>query len=152
MNETAHWYQNLHFWTAFTGWMMAQTMKMLGHFVRTRKLDSRYFVSTGGMPSAHSAMVSALAVSVGLTEGFHSPLFAVTAALAGIVMFDAQSVRRSAGMQARLLNQIVEEIFTEHHFSQRKMKELLGHTPLQVFAGLFVGTVVAILIHALVGS
>jgi hypothetical protein len=150
-SDGAVWYQNIVFWSALVGWMLAQCMKMLGNFIRTRRIDFRYLVSTGGMPSAHSAMVSALATAVACECGLGSPIFAVTAALACIVMFDAQSVRRAAGMQAQLLNQIVDEIFTEKHVSQTKLKELLGHTPKQVYAGAITGMAVAIGLHYLFG-
>lgn len=129
--------------------MVAQLVKFITHLRRTGVLDFSYFVSTGGMPSAHSAMVSALALSVGLREGFGSTIFAVTLAFAIVVMFDAQSVRRAAGQQARLLNQIVQELFKEHHLSKEKLAEFLGHTRLEVFAGLCTGLAVAGLIHAL---
>jgi hypothetical protein len=138
------WYANIALWSAFASWAVAQTIKMTIDLYRSHRIDFRYFVSTGGMPSAHSCMASGLATAVGLETGFGSPLFAVALAFAGVVMFDAQSVRRAAGLQARLLNQIVEELFVEKHFSQEKMAELLGHTPVQVFAGCVLGISVAV--------
>jgi acid phosphatase family membrane protein YuiD len=99
------------------------------------------------MPSAHTAMVSALATSVGLREGFRSSVFALALAFAAVVMFDAQSVRRAAGQQARLLNQIVEELFKTHHLSETKLAELLGHTRVEVFVGMLMGVGVALLVH-----
>lgn len=110
-------------------------------------MDFYIFVSTGGMPSSHSSMVSALATSIGLTAGFGSPLFALALGFALVVMFDAQSFRRAAGQQARLLNQIVEELFKEHHFSEKKLAELLGHTRYEVFFGMLLGILIAILFH-----
>ncbi len=132
------------FWSSFLGWTVAQSIKLVTDLVRTRKVDFSYFVSTGGMPSAHSAMVSGLATAIGLTEGFGSPIFMLALAFATITMFDAAGVRNAAGQQAKLLNQIVEELFTDKHFNAPKMKELLGHTRLEVFAGLATGVVVAI--------
>ncbi len=128
-------------------WFLAQTIKLTAHFVTTRKINISYLMSTGGMPSAHSAMVSALATSVGFTSGINSPLFAVTLAFAAVVMFDAQSVRRAAGMQAALLNQILDELFTDHHLSQQKLKELLGHTRVEVGFGMTIGILVGIIIN-----
>ena len=96
-------------------------------------------------------MVSALALSVGLREGWSSTLFAVTLAFAIVVMFDAQSVRRAAGQQARLLNQIVQELFKEHHLSKQKLAEFLGHTRTEVFAGFLLGLATAAAVHALQG-
>lgn len=114
--------------------------------VQQRRLDFRYMVSTGGMPSAHSALASAAAAMLGLTEGFNSPLFALGFFFAAIVMFDAQTVRAAAGEQARLLNQIIDELFKEHHLSESKLKELLGHTRLEVFFGMLTGITVAMVL------
>lgn len=130
-------------WAALLGWLVAQTIKMIFSFVGTRRLDFSYMVSTGGMPSAHSAMASALATSLGLCEGFDSSIFALGCAFAVIVMFDAQSVRKAAGEQAKILNQIVDELLHEHHLSETKLKELLGHTRLEVFMGFLTGIVTA---------
>jgi len=112
---------------------------MLICLVESRRLDFRYLASTGGMPSAHTSLVSALTTAIGLTEGFYSPLFALSFVFASVVMFDAQTVRAAAGKQARLLNQIVDEMFKEHHLSENKLKELLGHTRLEVFFGMLTG-------------
>lgn len=147
MTNDLAWYANVSIWSAFAAWIVAQSLKMMHDFVRIRRLDFAVLVSTGGMPSAHSAMVSALATSVGLRVGFSSALFATTFAFACVVMFDAQSVRQAAGQQAQILNQIVDELFKEHHLSQQKLAELLGHTRLEVFAGMFVGIGTALLIH-----
>jgi len=130
-------------------WMIAQTTKMALFFIRTRRINFAYLVSTGGMPSAHSAFVSALATSVGLRVGMGDPLFAVTIAFALVVMFDAQSVRRAAGLQASVLNQIVDELFKNRRIADGKLAELLGHTRLEVFLGMLLGIVVALLVHSL---
>ena len=130
------------FWSAFSAYMMASLLKMLGNLRKTGKIDFQYLTTLGGMPSAHSAMVSGLATSVGLVEGFGSSLFAVTFAFAVVVMFDASTVRRATGLQARLLNQIVDEVFKNHHLSAQKLIEILGHTRLEVFAGMSVGILV----------
>ena len=129
------------FWAGIAGWLVAQSTKMLICLIQSRRLDFRYLVSTGGMPSAHSALASAVPTAMALTEGFASPLFALGFFFAAIVMFDAQSVRAAAGKQARLLNQIVDELFKEHHLSENKLKELLGHTRLEVFFGMLTGIV-----------
>lgn len=130
-------------WAGIFGWLMAQTIKMICCFIESRRLDFSYMVSTGGMPSAHSSMASALATSLGLCEGFDSPLFALGCAFAIVVMFDAQSVRKAAGEQATLLNQIVDELLHEHHLSEKKLKELLGHTRLEVLMGCITGIATA---------
>jgi uncharacterized protein len=134
---------HISLWAGVAGWTVAQTTKMIVCLVQSRRLDFRYLVSTGGMPSAHSAMASAVATAIGLTEGFATPLFTLGFCFAAVVMFDAQSVRAAAGEQARLLNQIVDELFKEHHLSENKLKELLGHTRLEVFFGMLTGIVSA---------
>jgi len=144
MNELLH---NPSFLSTFFGWLAAQSIKFTWNLIRNREIDFSYIVSTGGMPSAHCAAVSALAASVGLIEGFGSTLFAVALAFALIVMFDAQSVRRAAGQQARILNKIVAELFKEHHLSKQKLAELLGHTRLEVLAGTLLGIAIAIAVH-----
>lgn len=141
-------FRNVSFWSPFCAWVVAQSTKMLCGFYRTRRLDFSYLVSTGGMPSAHSAMAGGLATSVGLNLGFATPFFATTLAFALVVMFDASTVRRATGLQARLLNEIVEELFKEHHFSERKLVDLLGHTRLEVFLGLMIGILVALIVNA----
>lgn len=141
---------NPHIWAAAAGWTVAQLTKMLCGFTVTHRMDFRYLASTGGMPSAHSALVSALATSIGVESGPASPLFAVALALAMITMFDAATVRRAAGHQARLLNEIVDELFKEHHFSERKLAELLGHTRVEVFLGMLIGILAALLVASAV--
>jgi acid phosphatase family membrane protein YuiD len=131
------------FWAALFGWMVAQTIKMICSLLETKRLDFGYMVSTGGMPSAHSAMASSLATSLGLCIGYDSAMFALGCAFAIVVMFDAQSVRAAAGQQARLLNQIVDELLHEHHLSEQKLKELLGHTRLEVLMGMLTGIATA---------
>jgi hypothetical protein len=132
------------FWSSFTAWTVAQTVKMTVGFVRTGQIDFRYLLSTGGMPSAHSAMVCGLCTSIGLTEGFDSPISMLAAGFAAITMFDAASVRRAAGHQAKVLNQMIAELFKQHKLSQTRLKELLGHTRKEVFAGMAVGIAVAV--------
>jgi len=126
-------------WAGVAGWTVAQLTKMLICLVQSNRLDFRYLVSTGGMPSAHSSLVSALTTAIGLTEGPSSPLFALSFIFASVVMRAAQPVRAASGKQARLLNQIVDELFKEHHLSENKLKELLGHTRLEVFFGMLTG-------------
>jgi len=139
-------FQNPAIVAALLGWTLAQFIKFSTLWFKSRKFDFTAFVSTGGMPSAHSASVCALAASIGKTATVQSPVFAVALLFAVIVMFDAQSVRRAAGEQAKLLNQIVDELLNEHHLSQQKLAELLGHTRLEVFAGMGLGILVGLLV------
>lgn len=135
---------HISLWAGVAGWLVAQITKMVICLLQSRRLDFRYLASTGGMPSAHSSLVSALTTAIAITEGAASPLFAISFVFASVVMFDAQTVRAAAGKQARLLNQIVDELFQEHHLSEVKLKELLGHTRLEVFFGMLTGIFSAI--------
>jgi acid phosphatase family membrane protein YuiD len=119
---------------------------MLCGLYRTRRLDFSYLVSTGGMPSAHSAFATGMATSVGLVAGFDSPVLIVAMSFAMITMFDASTVRHAAGQQARILNDIIEELFKEHHLSEVKLKELLGHTRLEVLLGAIIGALTALMV------
>ena len=130
---------NIWFFCSFFSWCLAQSTKMLIAFIKTRNVSLHYLMSTGGMPSAHSATVSGLATAIGMTEGFGSPLFAMALTYAIITMFDASTVRRAAGQQAALLNEIVRELFKEHRLRNKRLKELLGHTRVEVLMGMLVG-------------
>ena len=99
------------------------------------------------MPSSHTSSAAACATSVGLRAGFGSPVFAVALGMLALIMIDAQSVRRAAGMQARLLNQMAEEIYRNHKFSPEKLVEFLGHTRLEVLMGLLLGVAIAVGVH-----
>ncbi|NJL47317.1 MAG: divergent PAP2 family protein [Leptolyngbyaceae cyanobacterium SM2_5_2] len=124
----------------------AQGLKAVIEFIRHRKLNLRVLVETGGMPSAHSALVTALAFGIGQTLGWASPIFAATLVFSIIVMYDATGVRQAAGKQARILNQIIDELFQEKpEFNEDRLKELLGHTPFQVIAGSALGALIACL-------
>jgi acid phosphatase family membrane protein YuiD len=133
------------FWSAFSAYVVASFLKSLGNLRRTGKVDFHYLTTLGGMPSAHSAMVCGLTTSIGLTDGFGSSPFVLSFAFAVVVMFDASTVRRATGLQARLLNQIVDEVFKNHHLSAQKLIDILGHTRLEVFAGMVVGILIGLL-------
>jgi acid phosphatase family membrane protein YuiD len=151
MNCPGHWYCNVTLWSGIAAWIIAQIAKLLVNMYKTRRFDHGFLLRLGGMPSSHSASMVAVATSVGIRMGFESASFAIALGLALIVMVDAQSVRRAAGQQARLLNQIVQELFKEHHLSQQKLVEFLGHTRLEVLFGGLLGIPTAILVHALMG-
>ncbi len=123
----------------FIPWAIAQISKPIIEYIRKRKLNLRLLTTAGGMPSSHSALVCALAAAVGIREGLSSTLFAVAFALAVIVMYDAAGVRRAASMQARILNQIIDELFQGHPISETRLRELLGHTPIEVVVGALLG-------------
>jgi acid phosphatase family membrane protein YuiD len=124
--------------------LIAQALKLVIELIKNRKLNVRVLVTTGGMPSAHSALVTSLAAGVGQSLGWASPDFALATVFAIIVMYDAAGVRQAAGKQARILNQMIDELFDEkHEFSQDRLKELLGHTPVQVIAGSALGIAIS---------
>jgi len=130
-------------------WGLAQVSKFFVWRLQRGKFDLRLLVSAGGMPSSHSALVSALATSVGLQEGFSSSAFAISFVLAMIVMYDATGVRRAASIQAHILNQILEELFKGHPISEKRLRELLGHTPMEVVVGALMGIVVSLIMMGL---
>ena len=131
---------------SIAAWASAQGLKMLISAAVYRKFDINYLTTGGGMPSSHSALVCAAAVSCGMSAGFDSPVFAVAAVVAFIVMYDAAHVRRETGEQAKVLNYILRnwEEFKPENF-ERDLKELIGHTPLQVAVGAVLGVVVGLL-------
>lgn len=123
---------------------IAQGLKLVVELVKNQKVNLRVLVETGGMPSAHSAFVAALASGVGQTVGWASAEFAIAVVFAFIVMYDAAGVRQAAGKQARILNQIIDEFFQDqHHFNEDRLKELLGHTPVQVIVGSVLGIAIS---------
>ncbi len=137
--------QNRVFWTAVAANVVAQLVKILIDYAFNRRWDLRRLLDTGGMPSTHSATVSALAISVAFAQGWDSPLFAVAAIFALVVMYDATGIRRHAGQQAEILNQLVAEL---QHMLQKgpsgvPLKELLGHSFIEVLVGALLGILVA---------
>lgn len=134
------------FWSSFVGWTIAQCIKMTRGYFKSGRVDFQYLLSTGGMPSAHSSMVCGLCTAIGLTEGFGAPITMLAVGFASITMFDAASVRRAAGHQARVLNIMIEELFKRHKLRHIHLKELLGHTRKEVFAGMATGIASAVLV------
>jgi acid phosphatase family membrane protein YuiD len=134
---------NVILFTAVAAWLIAQVSKVLVMWLRSRTLELRLLTTTGGMPSAHSALVAALTVGVGLAEGVDSPVFAVAFVFSMIVFYDAAGVRRAAGEQAEVLNQMLRDLYIDHEFRPERLRELLGHTPVEVFAGIGLGGLLA---------
>ncbi|OGX37471.1 MAG: hypothetical protein A3C53_04485 [Omnitrophica WOR_2 bacterium RIFCSPHIGHO2_02_FULL_68_15] len=130
---------------ALLGWVVAQGLKVLLGVITQKRFNFRWFIGTGGMPSAHSAGVSALATAVGMTNGFESPLFAVALIFALVTMFDAQGVRRAAGQQAEILNTVLGDIYWKRPIAGGRLKELIGHTPIEVYVGSAIGILLAII-------
>lgn len=126
-------------------WAVAQLLKVFITLVKEKRLDLRYLVISGGMPSAHSALVSALATSVAIVQGLGSVAFGITAILALVVMYDAAGIRQSVGLQSVVLNRIVQELRSRRPMAEleRDLREFIGHTPFQVIAGAALGIIVA---------
>jgi acid phosphatase family membrane protein YuiD len=149
---------NFPLWTSLVAISLAQFLKVPWNYTITRKWDWNWLVNTGGMPSGHTSAVTSLATSVGLTSGWDSSPFAISTIVAIIVMYDAAGVRRHAGMQAQVLNQLVEDfsiLLNElRHLKDKpsaetrvKLKEILGHQPIEVFTGAWFGIIVALIMY-----
>jgi len=121
-------------------WAITQVLKVLVILVQERRLAWNYFVTSGGMPSSHSATVCALCTSIAMTEGTGSVYFSIATVLAIIVMYDAAGIRQSVGQQSVLINRIVKS----HKYDvERDLRELIGHTPIQVIVGAILGVLIA---------
>lgn len=131
---------------AFIAWLIAQVSKTLYELIRERKLMLSRLVSSGGMPSSHSALVTGLATATGRIDGLGSAMFAIAFVLAAIVMYDAAGVRRAVSIQARILNQMIDEAFQGKPFAEKRLRELIGHTPFQVFVGALLGVGIGLLL------
>lgn len=128
---------------ALVAWVLAQSSKVAIAVLRNRTLEFSWFTATGGMPSSHSALVAALTTAVALHEGPASSLFAIALVFSLVVFYDATGVRRAAGEQAEVLNQIVRDLYTAGEFRTERLRELLGHTPVEVVVGIALGVAVA---------
>ena len=137
--------------SAGLSWGLAQVIKTIIHLILTKKFVAERLIGSGGMPSCHSATVCALTTSVIINEGINAPFFAIAAILSIIVMYDAMGVRRETGIQARVLNELTEVIekMGSDLSNDEKLKEFVGHTPIQVFVGAVLGIIIA-LIYCLV--
>ncbi len=131
--------------TTMVAWLLAQSMKMVIDKIRYKKVDFTRIVGAGGMPSSHSAFVTSLAAAIAFEHGLNSTEFALAFSFMAVVMYDAAGVRRSAGKQAAVLNKIIHDLYSkEHTFKKERLKELIGHSPVEVFAGAVLGLLVAI--------
>ena len=144
----------MNFWkdsvliTCIIAWFAAQLIKVISVLIKNKKLDFRRFIGSGGMPSSHTSFVTSLAAGVGMECGFSSAEFAISTVLALVVMYDAAGIRRAAGQQAKILNKLIEEWGNaDFTATDKRLKELLGHTPKEVFAGAILGVFVALVRH-----
>ncbi len=131
---------------SFVAWFIAQALKVIGGLITEKRLDMSFFVRSGGMPSSHTALVTSLATAVGILQGFNSVEFAIAMVFSGIVMYDAAGVRRAVGQQSIILNRILRELRERRSKDvEHDVRELIGHTPFQVFSGALLGIGIAIL-------
>ena len=133
--------------SALVAMLIAQILKFFYYLYKEKRINFRYLVQAGGMPSSHAAMVIALSVAVGLQEGWGSAAFAMAVIFASVVVYDAAGVRRAAGKQARVLNVIISDIFDRGTFRGEKLMEFIGHTPIEVIAGILLGIAVAFFLY-----
>jgi len=131
---------------AFLAWAVAQMSKTILDLFRQRKLILSRLVSSGGMPSSHSALVTGLATATGRIAGIESAAFAIAIVMASIVMYDAAGVRRAVSIQARILNQMIDEAFQGSPMAEKRLRELIGHTPVQVVVGALLGIGIGLLL------
>lgn len=132
-------------WASIVASTLAQFLKPLTYWIKAKEFNWHHIAATGGMPSSHSALVSAVATGVGLLEGFNSPLFAITVVLAMIVTYDAAGVRREAGDHARAINQIIAELLSGQPVDPPHLQEVLGHSRKEVAAGVTFGITIMLI-------
>ena len=134
--------------SAISANFLAQFYKFVVFLIVNKQINFKRLFQTGGMPSSHSSFMMAMTTSTGIISGFNSVSFAIALTVSLVVMYDAAGLRRAVGKQAAVLNQIVAELFSEHpHLSSQRFKELLGHTPVEVFVGALLGSAVAVWVH-----
>lgn len=139
--------QNRVLWIAAAAWLAAQSLKVVFTLVVDRRFNLLRFVGSGGMPSSHSSFVMSLATSIGRIHGWDSTLFAFAIVFAFVVMYDAAGVRYAVGKQAIILNRIIEDFHShrkDKKLTENRLKELVGHTPYEVFAGALLGVFMAL--------
>ena len=142
---------NAPLWAAIIGWATAQILKVIVTSIMEKKVNIGCLFASGGMPSSHSAFVTALCVVIGVTQGFDSQLFAIAAAFALVVMYDACGVRRAVGEQAKVLNEIIKAMNEDSETGGHKaIKEILGHSPFQVAMGWVVGLIIGIIFVSII--
>lgn len=145
-------FKNYPLISAFFAWLLAQLLKMPLDYLHKKHWDWMIFFTPGGMPSSHSATMTAVTLSMGLFYGFESPLFALGLAMTTIVVYDAANVRRQAGIQAQKINVLVKELLSGHPISEKDLREVLGHTPLEVIGGILLGIAIAIAVWLIWGK
>ena len=143
MNSILGIFQNPVFLSSVIAWGLAQILKVPTEYMRTKKINWTLLLSSGGMPSSHSALMVGATYGAGLFVGFDSPVFAVVFSITMIVIYDATGVRRQAGLHAEKINILIGELLTGHFEAEKKLREVLGHTPLEAVGGVLLGLIVA---------
>ncbi|MFA5528148.1 MAG: divergent PAP2 family protein [Peptostreptococcales bacterium] len=143
MNTINELFDNQILGVTLVSWAVAQILKFIINLIQNKDIDFNRLVGSGGMPSSHSSLVMGLSTAVGIKLGFNSLEYAMALSFAVIVMYDASGVRRAVGVQANLLNEIINDLKLFQHIEQRKLKELIGHTPFQVISGALLGIMIA---------
>jgi acid phosphatase family membrane protein YuiD len=136
-------FQNKALIAGLIAWLLAQIIKLPLDYLRTRKWNWALMITTGGMPSSHSSLVTGTVFAIGLYHGFDNPLFALGVAITMVVTYDAAGVRRQAGIHAQRINVLFDELLRGHIFSEKDLREVLGHTPLEVAGGILLGLIIA---------
>ncbi|MDF2546460.1 divergent PAP2 family protein [Anaerosolibacter sp.] len=124
-------------------WFIAQALKVIHSLIKDKRLNLYRFVGSGGMPSSHSSLVMGISTAVGIKSGWDSVAYAIALSFSLIIMYDASGVRRAVGKQAIILNKMIEDRHKHKPIGEQRLKELIGHTPVEVFAGALLGIVIA---------
>jgi len=143
MNYFIEVFNNEILLSGFIAWLIAQVLKIFTDFYKNKKMDVSRIVGSGGMPSSHSSLVMGMSTAIGLKHGWGSDLYIVSLIFSLIVMYDASGVRRAVGKQASLLNRMIKDLYKHKRILEEELKELVGHTPKEVFAGAILGIIVA---------
>lgn len=137
-------FQNKALMAGLIAWLLAQIIKMPLDYLYSRKWNWALLLTTGGMPSSHSSLLTATSLGIGLYHGFDNPVFAIAVAITMVVVYDAAGVRRQAGIHAQRINVLFNELLHGHMLNEKDLREVLGHTPLEVIGGILLGLIVAI--------
>lgn len=136
-------FQNKALMAGLIAWLLAQIIKLPLDYLYSRKWNWALLLTTGGMPSSHSSLLTATSLGIGLYHGFDDPVFAIAVAITMVVVYDAAGVRRQAGIHAQRINVLFSELLRGHMLNEKDLREVLGHTPLEVIGGILLGLIVA---------
>jgi len=132
---------------AVLAWVIGQFLKFPLEYILNKRWNWGIMFSAGGLPSSHSSLVTAVTITIGLQEGFDSAVFALSAAIAMIVIYDAAGVRRQAGIHAERINEIMKHFFESGQLPEKELKEMLGHTPFEVITGVLLGVIISLVMY-----